>query len=369
MIRLLSTLFIFTVSPVFSVPSDSIKEDSVPSLFLAIQKEDVKLYSKEMKNLLNSPVKDAFKTIQFKTKEGNNIFHLMAGVRSHQEFFVEEMKSLADVFLMEKTSGIPGIESANLSLGGVDMFSHLEETELGQAIMDKNIGAILSMINRLDKIPAIEVLKTLNARSKNGESLQSFAIDHLGISKLMDIDDRTRLRSKLARYTDSNIPRLLVEKNNEALSPKDIIYKTGNKLAYTEISYRVDRVKQSTGGPTLAEGLDILIVMAGTVLGAYLGIEFFDIPSVVEVLQTFKTEYGVTTEAELVQIFKEKYGITTEAELTREIQKGINASQVLVGLGSSILGTGVGVGIAVVKSKCHKVFQQKKFDSLKSENK
>lgn len=168
-----------------AVPVDSIKEDSVPVLFSALQKEDFDLYSKEMKRLLYGPITQFIETIQFKTKEGDTIFHLMAGVSHHQLFFAREMQNLSFAFTPGKLPGELAVDGLTF-IGGVGIsIPHLEDIDLGKAIQNMNPSQILLIANRLDESSAIEWFQNLHAKTRNGQSLKNFAFKNLDINHIL----------------------------------------------------------------------------------------------------------------------------------------------------------------------------------------
>ena len=156
------------------------EEGSLPTLFSAIQKEDSKLYSKEMKLLLEQPITEFIKVIKFETKEGNNISQLMARVHSNQEFFEKERQNLIDVFN-------PKSNKNNLSLGGVNIaLAPLEDTHLGQAIKSKDASAILKIVTPSKSISAIEWIQNIHSKTKADEFIKDLTTDLLSIKKLLD---------------------------------------------------------------------------------------------------------------------------------------------------------------------------------------
>ena len=138
----------------YSSDVDSVKAGDTPPLISAILKEDKELYSKEMSRLLNQPMAEFKEAVSFKTERGDTIFHLMAGVKSHQEFFAKEMRTLS--FLVDLGSRLKGSkeEKKNLSLGGVNIeIPFLEDTELGQAIDKQDASAVYEIKNQKGLLP------------------------------------------------------------------------------------------------------------------------------------------------------------------------------------------------------------------------
>ena len=121
----------FITSSSLASPSKSFKEQT-PPLISAIQKESPELYSKEMRCLLDGPGEEFANTLMFKSDKGDTIFHLMAGVRSHQKFFSEEISKLAKLFTIQEKP----IES--LSIADVQiLIPNLKDTKLAEAIKSK----------------------------------------------------------------------------------------------------------------------------------------------------------------------------------------------------------------------------------------
>ncbi|MDE0092628.1 MAG: hypothetical protein OXN83_05040 [Oligoflexia bacterium] len=188
-------------------------------------------------------MRDFVKVLQFETKEGDTIFHLMAGVCSHQSFFAQEMIDLSDALYPGKFIGS--------SLGDVKIsIPDLEDTELIQIIDEIDMPALLSLVDNLEKGPAIKWIQNIHARLReNGQSFKG------SISRLREIRegilfpyvDRTvhnikinRIIYQITKYTGiSNF--LFKKKNNKGLLPKDVAYKSGNLPAYTIIEERIKK--------------------------------------------------------------------------------------------------------------------------------
>ena len=235
-IRLIVKIFVVIISfsvfnSAIAVPTD--KEGKMPALFSAILKEDVELYSQEMEKLLNQPIKKFTKTILFRTDKGDTIFHLIAGVRSQQEFFAQEMKNL----IYSMSSRLLINYSGDLSLGGLKIIGPvLEDTELGQAVMGQDTSAILSIVKRLDDTSAIEVLSFLRASSRAGESIKGFAWNYLSLSQLLYLRDQN-LEQKIEKY-DLDAFFVMSQKNKEGYKTIDIANKLENFSVATLITGR-----------------------------------------------------------------------------------------------------------------------------------
>ena len=260
----------FVFNSALAVSMDKEEEKQLPALFSAILNEDVKLYSKEMEKLLNKPMKDFVKVIQFKTKEGDTIFHLMAGVRSRQAFFAKEMGSLIDVFY-------PG--SFDSSLGNVKIsIPYVEDTELFPFIEKLDLSAILQYLNRLGKEgTAIEWIQNIQARSEdNSQSVRGLIEDLIETRKgffgdnIIDGNSHNKqvkkIIEKIKYIPVSEI--LLSEKNHKKLLPQDIAYKSVNLPAYNTI-------KQSSAKKESLESLQDIGMVTGGMLG--FGLFFYDL--------------------------------------------------------------------------------------------
>ena len=235
LLSLVIVAFLFNVSVAISTddilnpPLDYVKEgDFIPPLFSAILKEDKNLYLKEMKSLLNQPIKTFNEVISYKTDKGDTIFHLMAGVRSHQEFFTKEMENLKNIF-SEKVSRT----NYQLNLGAVTIsIPYLEDTKIGQFIIKKKASDFVSFLEDLEKAPAKEWLLHFHAKTKEGQSAKDF------ISKNFDMSPISHIWSQNLKVFEKHpdISALFFSKNNQVLSLKDVAYQSNNFLAYTFLS-------------------------------------------------------------------------------------------------------------------------------------
>ena len=311
--------FLFTSSS-WAVPTSSTKESAVPVLFSAIQKEDLELYSDTMRKLLYGSMKEFSAMIQFKTSEGDTIFHLMAGIRSHhQSFFAREMQSLIDAFSQKNLS--------ELSLGGVTIsIPHLEDIDLGKAVKNMNTSAILTIANRLDESSAIEWFQNLHAKTRNGLSLKSFAFKSLDINQLLYLRD-TGIEQKIERYTQAS--SLLLTKNKKGLSPKDIAYQSENHPAYAFISDYVESQRDFT----LKDGLVVGVGGLGFIATVFL---FFTS----DLLWPYQLSSAPEPEVSLYKMFSATaYG----------------------GLGATVGG--------LTTAKCYNVFRRMKLNRIKNRSK
>ena len=176
---------------------DSVKAGGTPPLISAILQEDKELYSKEMSHLLHQPMDEFKKAILFKTKKGDTIFHLMAGVKSHQEFFAQEIQALNEIFDLNK-------EEKNVSLGGVKIeIPYLEDTEFYQIYqVDYRVDIpFLVIANEFREMPAIKLFQQIHAKTKDGESFQEFVVGQLDPKEW-----KHRLRSRDAKISQYIAP-------------------------------------------------------------------------------------------------------------------------------------------------------------------
>ena len=273
-----NTPFAISTDSIKEAPVDYVKENTVPVLFSAILEEDVELYSKEMKFLLNQPIKEFNQTILFKTDRGDTIFHLMAGVRSYQDFFVKEMQNLKDIFSQDRSARI-----SHLALGGVMIsIPNIEDTELGQAIKNKDASDFISIANHLEDASAIEWLKSFHARTKGGQSLKGFISEHFDMSPLAHLWNQTLE----AMENHPEISSLFLMKNNKGLLPKDIAYKSDNFFAYTFISKDMEN-----SGYNSRDNLGKFGFGAGAILGVGLSLGWGSVPYSLDIgqLVLFKT--------------------------------------------------------------------------------
>ena len=252
--RALSPILIFTVSfsitiSSLAVPADSSKEAIVPALFSAIIKEDKEFYSKEMRKLLEGPVAKFVENVFYTTSSGDNIFHLMAGAQSHQEFFTNEMQVLS-------YSAVPkGTDIKYISLGGIQIpVSKLEHTVNG-------LNFKKALNNNLDIVKTLSVFKTssqakrwfgfLYSDIKKDQSVKDYIHKLYKKNKVSSIKkifeqavtiETLELRKGLTdldlyfRFTHYGSEVSPVTKNKQKLSPKDIAYKVKNKFAYSFLS-------------------------------------------------------------------------------------------------------------------------------------
>ena len=222
-------LSFFVINFSLALPSESVKENQIQALFSAILNEDVELYSKEMEKLLNGSIKDFIKVIH-ETKNGDSIFHLMAGVKSNQDFFAKEIQNLINA--MSPTQLVKS--GGDLSLGQVKIdIPLLEDTKLGKAIMRQDVSAIVSIVNDLDKTVATEALSFFHARSRYGSSMKDFLFDSLSMSQLLELRDQG-LEEKVAKYTPNPF-YLLSLKNKEGDSIIYATYRNGNIPAFSVV--------------------------------------------------------------------------------------------------------------------------------------
>ena len=249
-----------------SLAVDSVKKDPTPSLFSAILTEDVELYSQEIQRLLYGSMKQFIKTIQFRTKEGNTVFHLMAGVQSHRDFFAEEMQKLIDILAPEKSDG-----RTDLVIGKITIYiPYVENTKLGQSVKNKDTTAFFSIITHLEQASAIEWLKNVPIRTRGGQLFKDFVFQHL------EIDQMSYLwNENLDQTVDKNPSNFLLTKNNQGVSPKDIAYQSGNFPAYSFLS---DYIEKSGSGFISRSNLGKLGFGIGAILGAGLSLGWGNVP-------------------------------------------------------------------------------------------
>lgn len=206
-------------------PEASIKEGAVPALFSAIEKEDKELYEKEMKLLLDGSIKDFVETVGFKTKEGNNVFHLMAGVRTHQSFFAGEIQNLYHAFQEGRFD-----KNNPLSLGGVTIsIPDVQDIELGKALIEKNMLAIVSITESLGELSAAKWFQTFHGIAGFDYSYFNYqgVLNRRGEKQLV-MEQRKKIK-EFANIFDT----FPLGKNKERLSPKMAAYNAGNESAYT----------------------------------------------------------------------------------------------------------------------------------------
>ena len=263
----------FVFSPSLAVPVNSLKEAPAPALISALLKEDVELYSQEMKHLLYGPMKQFIKTIQFKTKGGNTIFHLMAGVQSHREFFAEEMQKLIGILVQEKSGG-----RTDLVIGGITIYiPYLEDTELGQSIKNKDVKTVLSIIARLKQASTIEWLTNFPMRTREGQLFKDFVSQHLERDQILYL-----WKANLDQTVKKNSHISLLMKNDKGLSPKDIAYQSGNFPAYSFLS---DYIEKSGSGFISRSNLGKLGFGIGAILGAGLSLGWGSVPYDLEAVE------------------------------------------------------------------------------------
>ena len=246
----------------YSSDVDSVSD--TPKLISAILKEDIELYSKQMSRLLNQPMAEFKEVVSFKTEQGDTIFHLMAGVKSHQEFFAKELRALT--FLADLGSRLKGSkeEKKNLSLGGVNIeIPYLEDTELGQAIYNQDVSTVVSIANQLGQMPAIKLFQYSHAKTKEERSLKNLAFSKMNMNDLLYLRDQN-VEEKIREYT---LPFFYEIKNKKGLLPKHISEAEGNLSAYSVLAGIKSLEDFSTK--------DIFMVVGGTITGftaMYLGV-------------------------------------------------------------------------------------------------
>ena len=260
---LVSIIFFFNSSLAFS--EDFITRGAVPDIFSAILNENAELYSKEMKRLLEGPFKEFNKTLLFRTDKGDTLFHFMAGVRSHQEFFVKEMQSLNDIFT--QTS----IGKTNLTIGGIKIsIPYMEDTELGRAIQNRDAAVFLKIVNHLQETEStIEWLKHFHSTTKAGRHLNKFILEHFDMSPLSHLWSQSL--EAIERHPDISL--FLLTKNHKGLSPKDTAYASDNFFAYDFISSRIENASHFSKDKFWKASFG-----AGAVLGAGLSLGWGSVP-------------------------------------------------------------------------------------------
>ncbi|MDE0092626.1 MAG: hypothetical protein OXN83_05030 [Oligoflexia bacterium] len=250
---LVFTISFFIFNSSLAIPPESVKEDQTPPLISAVLKEDPELYSKEMENLLYGSIKQFIKTIQFKTKEGDTIFYLMAKVQSHREFFIRELKNLISAFSPAKSGG------KLLSLGDIKIpILFLETTDLGQAIEQRDISSALLIANKLDSTFAIVWFQNLHARTQKGQSLKNFVFNHLQVDQIM------YLRGKILEQNIEkklSISSFLLTDSYEGFLPKDVAYELEHSPVYIFPSNRMEKV-EAHSDKNFKEGLFLGVVTA-----------------------------------------------------------------------------------------------------------
>ncbi|MDE0091933.1 MAG: hypothetical protein OXN83_01445 [Oligoflexia bacterium] len=236
MITIISVLLLF--SSYSTVWGDIKPSINVPMLTQAVLEENPELYSKEMERLLNNAsIKEFNKTIQFTTNEGDTILHLMAR-KSHQEFYAKELKNLINAFFIS----IKGRSFRELSLGGYSIsVPYLEDTVLGQAILDRNVFAIGHMLEQAQQSPIKEWIPIFQARARTGDGIANFAGSHLRTKDLKDIH-RWGIDDVLDEY--SKLLDFLYIKNDKGQIPLDLVSRD-NTFAYYAIADAMSELNQS----------------------------------------------------------------------------------------------------------------------------
>ena len=247
--NLILKFLVVTISLVFFKASLAVPEgEPVPPLFVAIGNADIEPYKKEMKKLLEGSMKDFIKVIEFETKEGNTIFHLMAGVRvgnpnsTHQSFFAKEMIKLSNIFH-------PGKIMGHTSLGDVEIsIPFISNTKLIDSIEKLDISALLLTLDQLEKGSTIEWIQNMHARWKVGKEDRGKSL------KALVANFKEEREGFIGKYTDKSLHNMKVNraiekikkykyiskvlfehKNKEGLLAIQVAYNSKNLPAYTVI--------------------------------------------------------------------------------------------------------------------------------------
>lgn len=186
-----------------------------PLLIIAILKSDPELYSKEMSRLLYGPATDFIRAVYFITSSGDTIFHLMAKVQFHHDFFYSEIKNLHNLLFPKEF-----IFMENISLGGIKMPKpdDLEKTAIGRAILRQDIPAILNESDKLHKGPAIELFQILHAKIRTNDSYSAFIKKNLSLGQLMAVWDQVLLTTEIKKYIGESRFSLFTENNINDIS-------------------------------------------------------------------------------------------------------------------------------------------------------
>ena len=201
----------------------------------AVRSEDTKLYSEKMRYLLEKVSIESFLEILFsKDNQGNNIFHLMAGVQDPKAraFFAQDMQTLIDLF----TGRLIG----TVLLGGVEIVIPAQDNLWAEAATQsgQDPGGILlkgqKKLDSLKKQPAIEFIKAIYARDSEGQTFIERFSAHLSFLPVFSpseefVEKWMRMAESLSRKLDSS---LFHAENNRGNKPIDIAYRVENPHAY-----------------------------------------------------------------------------------------------------------------------------------------
>ena len=312
---------------VYSSDVDSVKKkgDTPPKLILAILIEDIKLYSREMSRLLNQPIAEFKEAVSFKTEQGDAIFHLMAGAQFHQEFFTKEMKALTR--LLYPNNFNQSKEESKVSLGGVDIeIPFLEDTELGQAIYNRDLRALVSIASQLEKEPVVKLLQYLQARTR-AEAWRDFEkliFSSFSGEDLLYLRDQKAVE-KFQKYITSLSQSFHKIQNRKGLLPEDIAYAEHNLSAFDLLS-NLDKLEKDS----LRDKIHMSGAVTGTVIGATIG----TLGGAALVFNSFK-----------------------------DLSAGHFDGVALSSFGGAALGLAVG---ALASEKCYKLFQEQKSKRMSS---
>ena len=267
----------------YSSDVDSVKAGDTPPLISAILKEDKELYSKEMSRLLNQPMAEFKEAVSFKTKKGDTIFHLMAGVKSHQEFFAQEMRTLS--FLADFRPILSGSKKKNLSLGGVNIeIPYLEDTELGKAIDKQDASAVISIAKQLEEMPAIKQFQYIHIKMKEDRWFKHFTFSKEGIKDLSLYFRGQSVEEKIRAHI---FPFFYEIKNQKGLLPKHVAESENNLPAYSALADIENLLEDIStkdilmmAGVAVGRGLGTLIggVLALSVSEGHVGFAFGGLP-------------------------------------------------------------------------------------------
>ena len=232
-------------------------KNNLPPVISAVLSENKELYIQEMNKLLKKPVTEFFENIFYTTNQGNTIFHFMAGVQSHQEFFTNEMQVLSYSVIPKK-----GTISLADSKIVIPNSKDIAQAQLFQQIKSEDFKGILSSLSILKSSPAIEWFQFLYATAVNNKSVKDILQDLYIKRNVSPMREKLRFLSKnqslqlkeklkelkpyLKYFADHQSETSPITKNKINLTPKDIAYELKNEPAYYFLSdYSAKRTTQS----------------------------------------------------------------------------------------------------------------------------
>ena len=173
-------VFKIQATPVHLVPGIlSNKNEDV--IVRAVLRGDKAEYSAQMAKLLKEgTVEDFLNTVLFQT-DTKNVYQKMSSAKKHKTFFTAEQDRLSRLLFS------PEEFKSGETIGGVEIIiPSLENTALGQALLNNHKKGIWREVKKLSRASALEFIQISLARTADGQmSLLDFNLDREEILNLL----------------------------------------------------------------------------------------------------------------------------------------------------------------------------------------